>query len=84
MRCALAPSGKSQPWPTGPLSKTVFSKADFALLEPHPEPAALPMRKVLEKRGRPIKAIYFPDSGFASVVADAGKPIEVGLIGARV
>jgi CRP-like cAMP-binding protein len=37
---------------------------------------------VLERRGRPIKAVYFLESGFASVVADGGKrPIEVGLIG---
>jgi CRP-like cAMP-binding protein len=59
-----------------------LSEADFALLEPHLEPVNLPVRKVLERRGRPIKAIYFPESGFASVVADGGKrPIEVGLIG---
>lgn len=39
-----------------------LSKSDRALLEPHPEPADLPLRKVLEKRGKPIKAVYFPDS----------------------
>lgn len=59
-----------------------LSKSDRALLEPHLEPADLPLRKVLEKRGKPIKAVYFPDSGFASVVANGDKhPIEVGLIG---
>jgi CRP-like cAMP-binding protein len=59
-----------------------LSKADFELLEPHLEPVDLPLRKVLERRGKPIKAIYFPESGFASVVANgASKPIEVGLIG---
>jgi CRP-like cAMP-binding protein len=59
-----------------------LSDRDFALLEPHLEPVDLPLRKVLEPRGRSIKAIYFPASGFASVVADGGKrPIEVGLIG---
>jgi CRP-like cAMP-binding protein len=59
-----------------------LSDSDFALLEPHLEPVNLPVRKVLERRDRPIKAIYFPESGFASVVADGGKrPIEVGLIG---
>ncbi len=59
-----------------------LSASDFALLEPHLEPVDLPVRKVLERRGKPIKAIYFPESGFASVVADGGKrPIEVGLIG---
>ena len=59
-----------------------LSKTDFALLALHLEPVELPVRKVLERRGKPIKAVYFPESGFASVVADGGKqPIEVGIIG---
>ena len=59
-----------------------LSSADFRLLEPHLEPVDLPMRKVLERRGKPIKTIYFPESGFASVVANGhSRPIEVGLIG---
>ena len=59
-----------------------LSSDDFALLQPHLEPADLPLRKVLEKRGKPIKAVYFPESGFASVVADSDtRPIEVGLVG---
>jgi CRP-like cAMP-binding protein len=59
-----------------------LASTDFALLEPHLEPVDLPVRKVLERRGRAIKAVYFPNAGFASVVADGGRmPIEVGLIG---
>jgi CRP-like cAMP-binding protein len=60
-----------------------LSEADLALIEPHLEPADLPLRKVLERRGRPIKVIYFPESGFASVVANGATkhPIEVGIIG---
>lgn len=59
-----------------------LSKADFALLEPHLVRVNLPVRKQLERRGRSIKAVYFLESGFASVVANGGKrPIEVGLIG---
>jgi CRP-like cAMP-binding protein len=59
-----------------------LAAADLALLQPRLEPVELPLRKVLERRGRPIKAIYFPESGFASVVANGGKrPIEVGIIG---
>jgi CRP-like cAMP-binding protein len=60
-----------------------LSAADFALLEPHLEPVDLPIRKVLERRNKPIKAVYFPESGFASVVAngESKHPIEVGLIG---
>lgn len=60
-----------------------LSKADFQLLAPHLEPADLPLHKHLEQRGKPIKAIYFLDRGFASVVANgkSERPIEVGLIG---
>ena len=47
-----------------------LSKSDFQLLEPHLEPIDLPVRKVLERRGKPIKAVYFPETGFASVVAN--------------
>ena len=39
------------------------------------------MRKVLEQKGRPFKAVYFPEDGFASVVADGKRPIEIGVIG---
>ena len=59
-----------------------LSESDSALLEPHLEPVQLPVRKMLERRDRKITAIYFPESGFASVVANGAKrPIEVGLIG---
>ena len=60
-----------------------LSKSDFALLEPHLEPVTLGMRKVLEKPNSRITAAYFPERGFASVVAKQanGKEVEVGLIG---
>ena len=59
-----------------------LSSTDLSLLEPYLEPVDLPVRRVLERRGRKITAVYFPDSGFASVVANGDKqPIEVGLIG---
>ena len=58
-----------------------LSRDDLALLQPHLEPADLPLRKVLAQANKPIKAVYFPESGFASVVVNTGKPIEVGLIG---
>ena len=59
-----------------------LASADFALLQPFLEPVDLPLRKVLEQRGRSIKAIYFPSAGIASVVANgSAMPIEVGLIG---
>ena len=59
-----------------------LSKSDFQLLEPHLGPTDLPVRRVLERRGKPIKSVYFPETGFASVVANgSGRPIEVGVIG---
>ena len=59
-----------------------LSKSDFKLLEPHLQPTDLPVHKVLERRGKPIKAVYFPETGFASVVANgSGRPIGVGVIG---
>jgi CRP-like cAMP-binding protein len=52
------------------------------LLAPHLQQVELPLHKKLEQTKRRVTAVYFPDSGFASVVADGGKrPIEVGLIG---
>jgi len=58
-----------------------LSRADFALLKPHLEPVDLPVSTVLETGGHRIDAVYFIDYGFASVVADGKREIEVGLIG---
>jgi CRP-like cAMP-binding protein len=59
-----------------------LSPSDHALLVPHLQPVELPLHMVLEPRGKAIKSIYFPEDGFASVVADGNKrPIEVGVIG---
>jgi CRP-like cAMP-binding protein len=56
---------------------------DFDLLEPHLKSVSLELRKSLEKPNRRIEAVYFPEGGFASVVAiqPNGKETEVGLIG---
>ena len=56
---------------------------DFDLLEPHLEFVTLGLRKNLERPNRRIDAVYFPEAGFASVVAvqSNGKEVEVGLIG---
>jgi CRP-like cAMP-binding protein len=60
-----------------------LSSDDFALVEPHLQPIALGLRMVMEESNKPIKHAYFPDSGFASVVANSssGRQIEVGIIG---
>ena len=60
-----------------------LSSAEFGLLEPHLEPVVLEVRKHLEKANKRIDAVYFPECGFASVVAVQadGREVEVGLIG---
>jgi CRP-like cAMP-binding protein len=62
---------------------TSLSTDDFGLLGPHLEPVTLGLRKYLERPNRRIDAVYFPEGGFASVVAvqSNGKQVEVGLIG---
>jgi CRP-like cAMP-binding protein len=58
-----------------------IADVDFRRLEGDLKQVDLPVRKILERRLRRIDSVYFPDSGFASVVADGSKPIEVGIIG---
>ncbi len=60
-----------------------LSTGDFDLLAPHLESVTLELRKMLEKPNKRIEAVYFPETGFASVVAiqRGGKEVEVGLIG---
>jgi CRP-like cAMP-binding protein len=58
-----------------------LTRADFGLLEPHLEAVDLPLRKPLEPRNRRVEQVYFMESGIASVVANGGRDIEVGLIG---
>jgi CRP-like cAMP-binding protein len=60
-----------------------MSKADYALLQPHLQPVKLPLRHDMERPNRPIEAIYFMETGIASVVAvEANRTqVEVGLIG---
>jgi CRP-like cAMP-binding protein len=56
---------------------------DFDLFEPHLKSVSLELRKSLERPNRRIETVYFPEGGFASVVAiqPNGKEAEVGLIG---
>jgi CRP-like cAMP-binding protein len=60
-----------------------MSDGDFALIRPHLVPVRLEFRKKLQSANRKVKAIYFLDSGLASVVAVAGQGLqaEVGVIG---
>jgi CRP-like cAMP-binding protein len=60
-----------------------LTDSDFRLIEADLEDVDLPVRKMLERPQRKIDSVYFPESGFASVVAngEGKKPIEVGIIG---
>jgi CRP-like cAMP-binding protein len=60
-----------------------LSTDDLDLLEPHLASVTLGVRKRLETPNRRIEAVYFPESGFASVVAiqSNGKQVEIGLVG---
>ena len=60
-----------------------LSADDYGLLAPHLQQVEIPLRKRLETRRKVIEHIYFPESGFISVVADghASQHVEVGLIG---
>ena len=60
-----------------------LTEVDFRVIEADLQDVDLPVHKILERSHRRIDSVYFPDSGFASVVAGgAGKsPIEVGIIG---
>ena len=53
------------------------------MLAPHLKSVDLPLRKRLEAPRRATEHIYFPESGFASVVADGAvaQRVEVGMIG---
>lgn len=63
-----------------------LSEGDFGLISPHLVAVELPLRHHLEAAGRPVKSIFFPEEGLASVVAvsrPSGRQAEVGLVGAE-
>jgi CRP-like cAMP-binding protein len=58
--------------------------SDRALLQPHLEQVPLKFREQLQVANRPVRDVYFPDSGLASVVAiGAGRraQAEVAVVG---
>jgi CRP-like cAMP-binding protein len=56
---------------------------DLAMLWPRLDTVELPLRKVLHAPGEPIEAVYFPETGWASMLAylESGDAAEVGLVG---
>jgi signal transduction histidine kinase len=68
--------------PDGGRLLALLSADDRSRLQPHLVPLELPVGKHLERPKKRIDAVYFLDSGFASVVAiQFKKDVEVGLIG---
>jgi len=60
-----------------------LSLVDLAHLWPRLEAVELPCRKVLHAPGQPIGAVYFPETGYSSMLAymEDGEAAEVGLVG---
>ena len=60
-----------------------LSPSDFDILARHLKPVDLPLQKRLEVRRRAIEHVYFPESGFLSVVSDGenGDLVEIGMVG---
>jgi CRP-like cAMP-binding protein len=60
-----------------------LSTKDHELLRPHLTSVVLHVRRRLEEPNKRIDVAYFPESGFASVVAiqSRGTQVEVGLVG---
>jgi CRP-like cAMP-binding protein len=58
-------------------------RSDLDLLRPHLQPVDLPLRMQLERPNQSIVDVFFPESGFASVVTSGSgaRDLEVGLIG---
>jgi CRP-like cAMP-binding protein len=56
---------------------------DLSVLRPHLVAVPLPLREELETPNQPIKHVYFPESGMASVVGRGTrrKELEIGIIG---
>jgi CRP-like cAMP-binding protein len=62
---------------------TALSAEDFAWFAPHLLRVDMPFRATLHDAGEPIVTAYFPEQGYASMLAtlDDGDAAEVGMIG---
>ena len=70
-------------WPGASRKAQIDALSRRALLQPHLEPIDVPVLMPLETGNSRIDAIYFIESGFASVVANGPGEgtLEVGIIG---
>jgi CRP-like cAMP-binding protein len=76
------PTSSSTPAPRNRLLAALPAD-DLARLRPRLEAVELPLRKVLHAPGKPIEAVYFPETGYVSMLAymEDGDAAEVGLAG---
>jgi CRP-like cAMP-binding protein len=78
----MAPSAETTPAPRNRLL-ALLPPDDLARLWPRLEPAELSLRQVLHEPNNPIGSVYFPETGYVSMLAylEDGDAAEVGLIG---
>jgi CRP-like cAMP-binding protein len=78
----MASSDSSRPVPRNRLL-AALPQEDLARLRPRLELVDLPLRHVLHAPDAPIGAVYFPETGWISMLAtlESGDAAEVGLIG---
>jgi CRP-like cAMP-binding protein len=76
------PTSSSTPAPRNRLL-AALPPDDLARLRPRLEAVELPFRKVLHAAGKPIEAVYFPETGYASKLTylEDGDAAEVGMVG---
>ena len=58
-----------------------LSGADFERLRPHLRPVSVELRQTLIAPGEPVRTLFFPESGFISIVSGETGKVEVGIIG---
>ena len=60
-----------------------LSREDFALLQPHLEPVQTELRQTLITPNEPVKQLFFPESGYASLVTQGsqGDKVEAAIVG---
>jgi CRP-like cAMP-binding protein len=79
----MAFSAETMPTPPRNQLLALLSPEDFAELRPSLRPVELSLRQILHEPNKPIDFVYFPESGWISMVAylEDGDAAEVGLIG---
>jgi len=79
------PAVSPPPGPHRPKNKLIscLPKVDFDRLKPHLKTVPLTVKQVLHRRNEPVREIYFPNGGVASIttVMKDGAMVEVATVG---